>query len=60
MSTQFNPGDKVTHINHGDGVILHIYPDTGCEVQFEQDIWYGDNGIVIVSQNCLKLRETED
>lgn len=52
-------GTKVIHVNHGSGVILHVYPDTDCLVQFDHEIWQGDGGRVIVSQSCLTLVSQE-
>ncbi len=49
-------GTRIIHINHGAGVIIHVWPDTGLTVQFDKgDVFRGDNGFVIVSPDCCTL-----
>lgn len=51
----FAVGDTIIHVNHGRGVITHIWPDTDMTVKFEREIWPGDDGVVIVMvQYCRK------
>jgi hypothetical protein len=54
LDGMFSIGDTIIHVNHGRGVVMHIWPDTDMTVHFDNDIPPHGNIVIVMAQYCRK------